>query len=283
MSPPSAVSSASQHIALSAGFSLKPPLFLGDATLTDGLRVGSLQQRLRLHFPEFSGPRMKPYVFCDTTKLALGQFQEEFRIPRADSICAPSWEALFRNRVTTSLLTLRPTLASGTKWILLTSPSLAPLAVPVTHANPLLFTSWEVSLPTGVGSDTEDESGWKLDADWNDAMDGFDVTYGFSRDSLKVYGKLGFSADSVIPNVVGSQPPDLAGGVELDVSKLSGLRALPNLKLTTEFGADSVEFDAAISREIFHLNVELKGVVKFEQFKNVTPGLFLNITLPEKK
>ena len=111
-------------------------------------------------------------------------------------------------------------------------------------------------------------------------MDGFDVTYGYSLDSLKVYAKAGFSADAVIPNVMGSQPPDLVGGVEVDMTKLLGLRKWPGLKLTTEAGANSVEFDAAVSGEIFHLNVELKGVLTLDQFKYVTPGVSLTIKLP---
>ena len=280
MPPPSAVSLLSQHRALNAGFSLKPPSFLGNATPSTPFYMGAMQQRLRLHFPGLALPRMRPNLFCDNTKLALGKFQEQFRIPREGIICERSWEALFRTRVTTNMITLRPKPTGATRWILLASPTLKPLAVPVTWDSPLQLTSWVASLPTGVGSGADDKSNWKLDADWNDAMDGFDVTVEYSRDSLKVYGKAGFTADSVIPNVVGSKPPDLAGGVEIDVSKLSGLRALPNLKLTTEAGADSIEFDAAISGEIFHLDVGLKGVLKLDQYRNATPGLYLTIKLP---
>ena len=147
MTAPSANGTATQHVALKAGFLLKPPHFLGEATPGNALHMGALQQRLLLHFPDLAAPRMQPCVFCGNTKLILGQFQEQFGIPRGGSICATSWETLFRTRVKTSSFTLQPSPASVMKWVLLTSPSLAPLALPVTRANPLQIISWQASLP----------------------------------------------------------------------------------------------------------------------------------------
>lgn len=275
MGAPSANSGESKEAALKAGFHLTPPVFLNRSSLMSAHTIGSVQQRLVLNFPNFSLPAMCPFVLCDNTRLAIGKFQELYNLPATGEMCHASWNQLFLNAMRCTSITLKPNAPSIRKYVLLSPPYTLPSLVAVTQADPLKLTLWGVTVPDVDSAGKPEVPKIQLNADWNEPMDGFDVSIEYSPDWGKVYTKLGFQLDQVIPTLTGTQTPSLAGGVEV---KLPHFLNLSESSLSFETDSKSVQLGLSEEFELFRLKFEMKQVLNLSPTERANAAVNLKVT-----
>jgi Putative peptidoglycan binding domain len=281
----SANSQLSRNISQKGGFQLTPPTLNNNYRTASAISIGTIQQRLVLNLPTLSGSPMQPFHFCDNTESALKDFQSRFRLPATGQMGRTCWDYLFQNGIRIASATLRPDRSQAKRYVLLSPQVGASLLVPVTHANPLTLTGWGAAIPTpnpngGIGLDDIE-----LDAEWNDGMDGFDVTLAASRDFLKGYWKIGFAADQIIPTVNGNELPELALGVQVDFTEVKNFPKFVLSGASLELTSDTLQFGLSQSFELFHLKIETKQTIDLSLGTNLRElpkslGFVLQVKLP---
>jgi hypothetical protein len=281
----SAKSQTSMNVAVKGGFALTPPTLLSNYKNSTPINVGTIQQRLVLTLPSLSSGPMQPFHFCENTESAVRDFQQQFRLPVTGQISRSCWDTLFLNGIRTASVTIKPDSPQGKRYVLVSPALSASYLVPVTHQNPLKLIAWGAAIPTPNPNGGYDLADIELNAEWNDKQDGIDVSLEISKDYLKVYSKLGFAADRIIPTLNGNEVPELSGGVEVDLSSLKNFPTYLFRGASMEHKVDSLEFGLSQGFELFHLKVVTKQTLELGLEKSQTEKLpkfefQLQVTLP---
>jgi hypothetical protein len=285
MGNPSANTQASRNIALKGGFQLTPPTLLNNYKTSTQFNIGTIQQRLVLNLPSLSGGPMQPFHFCPNTESALTDFQDRFHLSTNGQMSRTCWDYLFQNGIRTVSATIRPTRSQAKRYVLLTPQVGASVLVPVTHANPLTLMGWGVTTPSPNPNGGLSIDPIEIDAEWNDGMDGFDITLGASQDFIKAYWKMAFKADQIIPTVNGNELPELSLGLEIDFNEIKKFPKFHLSGASLELTSDALQFGISQSFELFHLKIETKQTIDLSLGTNLRElpkslGFLLQVKLP---